>query len=94
MRAPGLLQPQAGPGAPEPTLKRPPYPERGHSLAGPRVPRGEGPLLLPSPTHSGLPLCLCLQTGGQATETQKLLVGTIFLNTFFPSKAYSPFLDL
>lgn len=68
--------------------------QAGSSPARPSVPRGESCSLICSLTHLVLPLFLCLQTGGQATETQKLLVGAIFLNIFFSGKAYSPFLDL
>lgn len=64
-------------------MRTAPRRQTGSSLARPRVPRGESCSLICSLTHLVLPLFLRLQTGGQATETQKLLVGTIFLNTFF-----------
>lgn len=87
VQALGLLQPQVGPGAPEPTLKEP------DGACGPQTPNGGAPLPVPvSPeesafapplTHSLGPAFVPVTSDRKpGTETQKLVAGTIFLNYF------------
>lgn len=73
--APGLLQPQVGPGAPEPTLKEP------DGVCGPQTPNGGAPQPVPvspeessvhSSAHPFTRSCLCTCVFRQETRPLKL----------------------